>query len=117
MPHINTNPVQAAKQHFHHDYNYAGAVERAIKGDSIDSTDVPAAALKKIGDWTDTTWGYFKAFVGKDTLFVHVDDELAADGKMEGFLAANSTGHIVAQGSFDTDDQGNYVPGSIQLDK
>jgi hypothetical protein len=117
MPHIDAAKVTATAQHFHHNYDYAGAVERAIKGDSIDSTDVPAAALKKIGDWTDTTWGYFKAFVGKDTLFVHVDDELADDNMDEGFIAANSTGHVVAQGSFKTDDQGNFVPGSIKLDK
>ena len=99
-------------------YDWKGAVVRALVHDQgLDVSAVPAKALKKIGDWTDTTMTYSKAFIGKDAVYVHVDDMLAATNMDEGFIAATAAGVVVASGSFKTDDKGNFIPASIRFAK
>ena len=99
-------------------YDWKGAVVRALVDDQgLDSGDVPKRALSKIGDWTDTTYTYSKAFIGHETVYVHVDDMLARTDMDEGFIAATAAGKVVASGSFNTDAKGNVVPSSIRFDR
>ena len=108
-------PVQRLR--FHPEYNFEGAVRRALtRGTELDSTEVPAKVLKKIGDWTDTTQSYRAAPIGKDKVFVHVDDMLAGKNMDEGFIAADLTGHVVASGSFNQDGHGNILADTIKFD-
>ena len=112
--------MPAASVRFHRDYNYQGAVLRALtqgKGaKELDESEVPKKALREIGTWTDTTQSYVEAPIGKDNVFVHVDDMLAGNNMDEGFIAANSTGHVVASGSFKTNDNGDILKSSITFD-
>jgi hypothetical protein len=99
-------------------YDFKGAVVRALKNDTgLDESAIPKAALRRIGSWTDTTQTYTSANIGKDKVYVHVDDELAEDGFEEGFIAANKNGVVVASGSLNQDDHGNLLPNTVRFDK
>jgi hypothetical protein len=99
-------------------FDWKGAVLRALKNDQgLDVSAIPKKVLNKIGDWTDTTQTYSKAFIGKDAVYVHVDDMLANHNRDEGFIAANAAGVVVASGSINQDSKGNYVLSSAIFDK
>lgn len=99
-------------------YNWKGAVVRALKNDAgLDESAIPKKALKTIGTWTDTTQTYTKANIGKDVVYVHVDDMLARDNFDEGFIAANKNGVVVASGSLNQDDHGTLLAGTVKFDK
>jgi hypothetical protein len=104
------DPIRSGKAH----QAIAGAI---IHGDQLDDSAIPAKALKLIGSWTDTTFGYFKARVGRSTLYVHADDMLGDKGRDEGFIAATAGGKLAASGQFSTDDNGNAKSGSFLFDK